>query len=321
MTMDLNLHLRPFSLVRDISPILSLYAAVEAADHEGIELSEQAILDQLDQPGHDPVHDRWVIDAPDGSSQLIASSMIRLIPGMHAANANIIVHPDWRQLGVGSVLMSSVIARARQLSYSSIQIFANTHHTDAQGFLKKHGFVPQGAYTELRLAEDIRLPPIIWPFGYTVQTYREVNDLSILTQAMNLSYIPLWGHHAVSETEMASWLPNFNLDGIFLVFSEKGRVVGISRTEPSVERTKKNGKPTGYIDAPGVVPQHRRLDLFRALILTGINWLRRQGYPLVEMESWGDKLEVLKMYRELGFKDVRQLVGYELLLKDEKNKR
>ena len=29
------------------------------------------------------------------------------------------------------------------------------------------------------------------------------------------------------------------------------------------------------------------------------------------MESWGDKLEVLKMYRELGFKDMRQLVCYQ----------
>jgi ribosomal protein S18 acetylase RimI-like enzyme len=136
---------------------------------------------------------------------------------------------------------------------------------------------------------------------------------------MNLSYIPLWGHHEVSEDEMASWLPNFIQQSLFLVFSEKGRVIGISRVEPSRERTQKNGKPTGYIDAPGVVPQHRRLDLYRALVLTGINWLRDQGQTLIEMESWGDKLEVLKMYRELGFKDLRQLISYELTLIAEDN--
>jgi mycothiol synthase len=321
MTLNLNkLPIRPFSPGQDILRLLSLYAAVEAVDHEGFEISEQAILNQLDQPGHDPVHDRWVIDAPGDSSQLIASAVISLIPGMRVANANIIVHPSWRQLGIGNILMSRLIDRAGQLSPGSIQVFANPNHANASVFLKNHGFVPQGAYTELRLAEDIQLPPIIWPFGYTMRTYRDVNDLSILTQAMNLSYIPLWGHREVSESEMASWLPNFNLDGIFLVFSEKGRVVGISRTEPSDERTKKNGKPTGYIDAPGIVPQHRRLDLFRALVLTGIRWLRQQGYPLVEMESWGDKLEVLKMYRELGFKDVHQRISYELLLTDGKNK-
>ena len=47
-------------------------------------------------------------------------------------------------------------------------------------------------------------------------------------------------------------------------------------------------------------------------MLTGIRWLHEQGQTLVEMESWGDKLEVLKMYRELGFKDIRQLVCYQI---------
>ena len=201
----------------------------------------------------------------------------------------------------------------------SIQVYANTKHTDAHIFLQQHGFISQGAYTELRLEDGIRLPPVIWPFGYTMHPYSEVQDISILTQAMNLSYIPLWGHREVSENEMAALLSDFVQDGLFLVFSEKGRVIGISRAEPSAERTLKNGRPTGYIDAPGIVPQHRRLDLYRALVLTGIKWLRDQGQVLVEMESWGDKLENLKMYRELGFKDIRQQVCYKLLLIPQNN--
>jgi uncharacterized protein YqgV (UPF0045/DUF77 family) len=52
--------------------------------------------------------------------------------------------------------------------------------------------------------------------------------------------------------------------------------------------------------------------LYRALVLTGIGWLHQQGQTVVEMESWGDKLEVLKMYRELGFEDIRQLVCYQI---------
>jgi ribosomal protein S18 acetylase RimI-like enzyme len=60
-----------------------------------------------------------------------------------------------------------------------------------------------------------------------------------------------------------------------------------------------------------VVPQHRRLDLYRALVLTGISWLRQQQQLIIELESWGDKLEVLKMYRELGFEDIRQLLCFQ----------
>ncbi|OGO31066.1 MAG: hypothetical protein A2136_07245 [Chloroflexi bacterium RBG_16_54_11] len=320
MNLDVNLlSIRAISPDRDIPRILSLRHAAEAVDQEGIEINEQTLRAQLELPGHDPLRDRWVIDTPDyhpedGDPSLIASALIRQAPGSDEAEAFIVVHPDWRHQGVGGLLLTRIIGRARQLDAQSIQVFANNKHKGAARFLQEHGFVAQGAYTELRLPAEVRLPPVIWPFGYSMRRYDEVQDISILTQAMNLSYIPLWGHQEVSEQEMSTWLPDFNQQGLFLVFSEKGRVVGISRTEPSPERSQKNGLPTGYIDAPGVVPQHRRLDLYRALVLTGIYWLRDRGLTLVEMESWGDKLEVLKMYRELGFVDLRQLVSYRLNL-------
>jgi mycothiol synthase len=313
--MDQNqLIIRTFLPHQDIPRLLSLYHAVNAIDQDGTEISEQFLRSQLELPGHDPLKDRWVIEHPDDPTSLIASSLIRHAPRSNIADANIIVHPSWRHRGIGSMLLSRIIERAQQLASPAIQIYANPKHPAAPGFLQKNGFITQGTYTALQLTADTRLPPVVWPFGYTVRPYAEVRNVSTLTEAMNLSYIPLWGHHEVSEPEMASWLPNLNQQGLFLVFSEKGRVVGITRTEPSAERTLRNGASTGYIDAPGVVPQHRRLDLYRALVLTGIRWLREQGQSIIEMESWGDKLEVLKMYRELGFKDIRQRVCYQILL-------
>ncbi len=37
---------------------------------------------------------------------------------------------------------------------------------------------PQGAYTELRLAEGVRSTPSDLAFGYTMRPYAEVQDLS-----------------------------------------------------------------------------------------------------------------------------------------------
>jgi mycothiol synthase len=313
--MDLeHLVFRSFSSPQDIARILTLAAQVEAADHTGVKLNEQVLHQQLTTPGHNPPKDRWVVENPGDPDCLVASALVKAIPETHIAEGNILVHPEWRRHGIGSELLSRMIERTHEQRVTALRIFADTRQPAAAIFLHKHGFTAQGAYTELRLAEGTRLPPVIWPYGYTMRTYAEVQNLATLTEAMNLSYITLWGHQEVHEDEMAAWLPGFNQQGLFLVFSEKGRVVGISRTEPSVERTANNGVPTGYIDAPGVVPQHRRLDLYRALVLTGIRWLYDQGQTIIEMESWGDKLEVLKMYRELGFKDLRQLVCYQLEL-------
>jgi mycothiol synthase len=313
--MDANqLVIRSFSTVQDIPRVLALYAEIEKHDQAGLDISVEALQQQLILDGHDPETDRWVVEAPGDSTSLIASAQLRVSPSTHTADGNILVHPEYRCQGIGTRLLSSLRQRAVEQQSAALRIFADTRLPASVKFLNKYGFAPQGAYTELQLTESVRLPPTIWPFGYTLRPYSEVNDLGLLTEIMNLAYIPLWGHQEVSEEEMSAWLPNFNQAGLFLVFSEKGRVIGISRTEPSPERTLKNGVPTGYIDAPGIVPQHRRLDLYRALVLTGIHWLKEQGQRIIEMESWGDKLEVLKMYRELGFKDLRQLVSYQLAL-------
>ncbi len=314
--MDLKqLEIRSFSPEQDIPPLLSLYLAVEGNDHSGNQVNEEYLRRQLDSPGHDPAQDRWVVGAPDDRSSFIGAAMVKLSPGSDNCEANIVVHPAWRHKGVGSALLSRVSERAGQLNAADIEIFASSSQVETISFLQKRSFTARGAYTELRLDQRTKLPPVIWPYGYTMRPYSDVQDISILTEAMNQCYIPLWGHQEVSETDMHGWLPGFSQPGLFLVFSEKGRVVGISRTEPSPERSQKNGVSTGYIDAPGVVPQHRRLDLYRALVLTGVDWLRSQGQVIVEMESWGDKLEILKMYRELGFKDIRQLICYRLELK------
>jgi GNAT superfamily N-acetyltransferase len=288
MTLDVTVPpVRSFSAEADTHRLLSLYEAVEAFDQAGMLISEEDLMAQLSLPGHDPLEDRWVIGDPKNPSALIGSALIHHAPRSETAEADIIVHPSWRQHGIGDMLLSRVIARTHHLNACAIQVYADTRQKDTLGFLHDHGFLSLGAYTELRLVADVRLPPVIWPFGYTYDPYSQVMDISILTQAINLSYIPLWGHQEVSEGDVSSRLPNFNHQGLFLVFSEKGRVIGISRTEPSPDRSKINGVPTGYIDAPGIVPQHRRLDLYRALVLTGIRWLRDQGCTLVEMESWG----------------------------------
>ncbi len=305
--------IRSFIPAQDIPRLISLYRTVEASDQLGADVSEQAIRNQIEQPAQDAHQDRWIVEAPDDPQVLIGSALARLSASRDVVEANIVVHPTWRRNGIGSSLLSRVIEYSHKERLKMARIYADSRLPSSSFFLQKHGFVPKGAYTEMRLAEGLRLPPVIWPYGYSMKPYIEVQDPKLLTEAMNLSYIPLWGHSEVSQAEMASWLPNFNQHGLFLVFSEKGRVVGISRVELSAERSKKNQAPTGYIDAPGVVPQHRRLDLYRALLLTGIHWLQGQGQSVIEMESWGDKLEVLKMYRELGFKDLRQLVCYELV--------
>lgn len=301
---------RPFSPEDDIPRLLRLRLAVEAEDHEGADNTEETLRFQLALPGHDPIQDRMVAAAAADPDSLLGYNLVWLPPGEQTAQANVIVHPAWRRRGIGSDLMEQAFARMRQLGAAQVRVHAPHQHPAAGAFLKAHGFRPAGAYTEMRAPTDRRLPPTVWPYGYQVRTYAEVQDLAILTQLMNECYHDLPGHHPVSQEQMAEWLPQFTPEGLFLLFSEKNRPVGIIRVELSPERSAKNGVSTGYIDSPGIYAPHRRLDLYRALLLTGMKWLQSQGAALIELESWGDKQEVLRSYHDLGFAILRQIITY-----------
>ncbi len=308
---------RPYSPSDDLPRLLRLRLAVEAEDQSGDEVSEEALRAQLALPGHDPTRDRTVALDPTDPDTLLGYNLVWLPPGEQNAQANVIVHPAWRRQGIGRALLEQALTHLRQLGAAQVNIYAHQSHPAAGPFLRAHGFQPAGAYTELRAPADKRLPPTVWPYGYQVRSYAEVQELAILTQAMNECYQDLPGHNPVSQAQMAEWLPQFTPAGLFLLFSEKNRPVGISRVEMSAERSAKNGVPTGYIDSPGIFSPHRRLDLYRALLLTGMKWLQSQGAALIELESWGDKQEVLRSYFELGFQVIRQVVTYQRVLTDQ----
>ena len=305
-----HLLFRSFNPQDDIPRLLHLRLAVEAVDHEGADNTEENLRAQLALPGHDPARDRTVALDPADPQTLVGYNLVWLQSGSQVAQANVIVHPTWRRQGIGSALLEQALAHLRQLGATQAVIYAHQAHPAAGAFLRAHGFQPAGAYTEMRAPADRRLPPVVLPYGYQVRPYTEVQDLAILTQAFNECYQDLPGHHQVAQEQMAGYLAEFDPHGLFLVFSEKNRPVGVSRVELSPERSAKNGLPTGYIDSPGIYSPHRRLDLYRALLLTGMKWLQSQGAALIELESWGDKQEVLRSYFDLGFHIIRQIITY-----------
>jgi len=70
------------------------------------------------------------------------------------ADFSVYIDRDWRGKGVGSALLSALIARAKQLEYHKMVLSAFPWNTAGMALYQKHGFRTVGTYKEQGLLDD-----------------------------------------------------------------------------------------------------------------------------------------------------------------------
>ncbi|HZU69650.1 MAG TPA: GNAT family N-acetyltransferase [Ktedonobacteraceae bacterium] len=304
---------RHFDPQHDFTALMTLLQIVEQTDQDGEDVSEAMLREQLIWPGHDPMHDRWVV-FPSDSDALIGYGVVFQGPDDEHADVHIAVHPQWRLYGIGSQLLNHLLARAHEKGAQDVRAYATVQNSAARAFLSAHGFEPVAMYTRMLATEIHGFPIARMPSGFTVRSYDQVQQLDLLVEAMNRGYEGLWGHRHVEREELGKWIPQFIQEGIFLLFAPGGTVAGMCRAEMSEHLTSLRGVPTALIDAPGIVPEYRETGLHVPLVLTAVQWLIPQAPARIEMESWGDALSTLASYRGLGFTPMQEAISYRRAL-------
>lgn len=304
-------HIRHFNPETDIPRFVQLLTEVENSDHAGEDTSEETVVAQLALPGHDPIQDRWVAVHPERDEQMIGFGTVWKVPQNSYADCYICVHSDWRRHGIGSILLQNVLERAQTLQAKNVLCYADEQHHDVVKFLHKRNFEQVAAYTQMRLAADKQLPQSLWPYGYMTRIYNPAEDFSLLLNMYNRAFQGLWGYweHVTAE-DLQEILAGQKPETIFFVIAQDGEVVGTGRGEINEALSQQRGTRTGYLDASGVVVEHRANDLYVPMLLHAAHLVRDQGNIDIELESWGDDPLVLKQYQEVGFEVVRQLSIY-----------
>lgn len=307
--------LRHFNVEADFKHLVQLYASVEAVDQSGEDVGEDALREQLTWPYQNLEQDRWVVVSPEEPDRLIGYSALWKTPTNSHADTTAIVHPAWRNHGIGGELLARTLQRAREAQAEYALAYADVKLAAANKFLLHRDFTAIAAYTAMSLSIDVPVAPPNWPIsGYVIRPYSEVQDFSMLLQAFNRCYEGLWGHHHTSEDELNDWLPTINQEGTLLLYAPNGDLVGICRVEMSEQLSRKYGKLMGYVDSPGIVKEYRDNDLYVPLLQVGVQWLREREQVDIELESWGDDERTLAQYQKLGFTIARQARIYRLVL-------
>ena len=302
---------RPFMPETDFAPMVALLGAVEASDHDGEDVSDATLREQLGWPGHDPELDR-VVALVDASEEMLAGYGA-LFKTASDANADVYVavHPSWRRKGIGARLLSLLAERARSRDAEGLRCYANAANPAATAFLGMQGFTSLAAYTRL-VAEDVStFPPVPALPGFQVRTYDQSADPAVFMQAVNRAYEGLWGHHQLTVEEVTQWLPTLATEGILLLFAATDDIAGICRVEINTRLSKLRRRRTALVDAPGIVPENRDQGHYRPLLLKALQWAIQRQVERIELESWGDAPALLDEYRALGFVTLQEAISYQ----------
>ena len=260
---------------------------------------EQRSLAEL--PGHAPTQDTWVAVA-DGSDVFLGYVDVWRPPETPSATLSLTVHPEYRGQGIGQALLERAEDRARSLGGAALEVYAPPEDEQTLNWLKKRGFTLGGAYRSLTVELD-EVPNPSLPPGFTLHSYDDIWDETVLARAIEQGHDGLFGHNAVTEAGLETLLEAFDFENILLLFDAKDEAAGYCKFAPLEEGE-------GYLDAPGVVPEHRHPNLYRALVTAALQQLQVQGVDAVTLESWGDSDEVIAAYETLGFAVEHTLLGF-----------
>ncbi len=303
---------RPLDLAGDVPRLTRLHNEIEAVEHLGETVTETEMRGRLTWPGTDPARDRRVLADPADPDRLIAAANVN--KGGDTAHfwLNILVHPDRQRHGIGGALLAWGLGRAREQGAAYVTSGAHSRQPGRHAFLRKHGFVPGAIWIFMRAPAETVLPEPQVPPGFRIVPYATIDDVDVLATALNRGFIGHYHHRDLTRAEFEHWLqkPGLRRDGIFIALGPDGAPAGICWTDTSPELSARRGTPTGYIDDLGVVPEHRRRGLGRALLLTGMHWLRGQGLPTIELDAWGHNDLAVPLYEATGFAVTEQGTEY-----------
>jgi GNAT superfamily N-acetyltransferase len=214
---------------------------------------------------------------------------------------------------LGGRLLENVIGRTQTRRASQLAIDANNGNPAANAFLKRYEFKAVGHSWVMKRRAGLAVGPPDWPEGFTIRRYPEFNDPQLLADALN-AFVDMWGHGqnerpTTAETAVSVFLKYYSSEGVFVAFAPDGAAAGCVSVLFD-DKEDEQGRMVDVLDAPGVVPQYRHLELQRPMVAAALRYQQRHSKNAVDLQSWGDLPETTAIYNELGFETTAHFIAY-----------
>ncbi|MEO6458160.1 MAG: GNAT family N-acetyltransferase [Chloroflexia bacterium] len=222
---------------------------------------------------------------------------------------DIVVHPRFRQQGLGSAILALVESDA---AFSGSRRMTCPVFVPAAGdvpvgahFLHNRGYRTDHGYWHMRLDDIARQTSTAWPPGISVRGIVNLEE-----------DVELWCRlvlHAFSEETTPSGVlaqmrePGGSPDGYFFaVDNATGRAVGTSRARIDTSGRVK----VGYVGTVGVIPQYRRRGIAEALIRHTLAHLVTIGLESATLFVERQNVAARRIYDAMGWRPIYRTDHY-----------
>jgi mycothiol synthase len=221
-----------------------------------------------------------------------------------------VIDPKARGRGVGSLLVDTIVSRAKDSGLKRLQYDVLGGDEGGHSLLESRGFRHVRNFYEMGIELDGPPPEPVVPEGMALETFRE-EDARGLFDALDEAFQDHWEHHPRPFDEW--WeekrtQPGYDPTVCFVVRDAGGEIVAASRNYLN-----RNGG--GWIDALGVRRAHRGRGLAKALLHRSFGEFYERGLPRVSLGvDAQNPTGATKLYESVGMKPQLEMITFEKAL-------
>jgi mycothiol synthase len=275
----------------EINGVLRLVGNADAVDHKPA-LNEAGLL-RLRRPH--PTTQHLLVSEGD---ELVGYAQLE--SGTEWSGGQLVVSPDHRRTGVGTMLLQRLIME----SPSPLRVWAMGDTPAAEALAAAAGMTRQRELLIMERRLDDELPEPVVPAGVQIRTFVPGQD----EQEWLCVNAAAFAHHPeqalIDSDDLADRMaePWFDAAGFF--------VATINDTMVGFHWTKQHQDQLGEVYVLGIAPSAAGRGLGKALLLTGLRSLQQRGSTRVELYVEADHRVAIELYLSYGFVTVSRDVMY-----------
>jgi mycothiol synthase len=260
----------------DVEPVADVLLADDLDNAGQSVLDADFLRQEWSREAFDPATNAWVV--ADGTGTIVGYGQVMLEEPAVAESWGI-VHPNYRQRGIGSSLLDRMEERGSELlaglPSARLRNAINSGDSAAAALLQARGFEVVRHFWHMQI--DLLRPVEVtqWPRGVEARAIEPPADLLTVHAVLDRAFADDWGYHPQpidrwAEDHQGS--PSFD-PTLWLLATEGGKPVGALTASVFGDR--------GWVSELGVLPSHRGRGIGGALLRRSFETFAGRGLPRV----------------------------------------